>query len=47
MKTKYPCLYDGLAQIPLKYLKENLLPVLKDKDSRLIFTGNIANKDGM
>jgi len=46
-KTKYTALYNGLAQIPVQYLKSNLLPALKDPNSKLLFSGSIANKDGI
>ncbi len=35
-------LHDGLQQIPVSYLKDNLLPMLKDNNSPLIFEGDIA-----
>ena len=41
---KYPDLYKGLAQIPIKYLKENLLPILEAKDKKIIYGGNVFSK---
>ena len=45
---KYPNLRKGLEQIPVSYLKDNLLPLLKDKTSPLIFSGELSlkHKDG-
>lgn len=43
MKTKYEGLYRGLSQIPTSYLKDNLLPMLKDKSSLLAFQGAIVS----
>lgn len=37
----YPALYKGLAQIPIKYLKANLLPKLETNDSTITYSGSI------
>lgn len=42
----YPALKEGLKQIPVKYLRGNLLPLLQDEKSPLTFRGNIVNIDG-
>lgn len=42
---KFPALKFGLEQIPKKYLKENLLPQLKDPHNSLLFDGNIYSPD--
>jgi len=42
MKTEFSNLYRGLSQIPVWYLRNNLLPILKDPKSKLIFSGGIA-----
>jgi len=47
-QVKLPILEMALRQIPKKYLKENLLPLLEDEKSPLLFSGNIVfNKDGI
>lgn len=38
---KYPGLYKGLAQIPIEYLKTNLLPMLKAKDKKITYGGYV------
>jgi len=44
--SQYPGLHNGLSKIPVKYLKENLLPKLLAKDKCLLFNGSIfINKD--
>ncbi len=45
MKNKYPNLYEGLSQIPKDYLKNNLLPMLEDKNSPLSFNGYVIDSD--
>ncbi len=40
----YPSLYKGLAQIPIKYLKTNLLPRLEAKDKKITYTGNVFSQ---
>jgi len=39
-----PAVYEGLAQIPLKYLKEELLPKLKDPDFDICLNGSFWDK---
>lgn len=41
---QYPALYKGLAQIPIKYLKKNLLPKLIADDTIIIYSGYILDK---
>lgn len=36
-------LETGLRQIPKHFLRDNLLPKLKDKNSKLLFTGSVAS----
>lgn len=42
MTTKHPALEQGLRQIPDEYLRTNLLPMLENENSPLLFNGYIV-----